>query len=316
MTSRTFVATALVAVALAPGAASAQTRDPSVSRTLNGHTFIPSAVIGDPFVSTLVRTETGGGMANKVSREIQDPVLDSLIDALVGDLAFMSLAFEYQYAFTDWLAVAAEVSGAARIGTGPQSVLAEGITSVFGTKLRATARVLKNEKWIVSTTLRYQPTTQYRLDILNFVKRAIDEGQISEDNSVVVQSNNSGFGVGVGAAYAPKPWLGFVFKGEGGNANREQGSATAWNFGVIADIDLKPLYGVPLGFIFTGEQDSYVLENSDLTEKVTSAGWGVAYTGRDDFSLSLETTHLRVPLLKDDQTIGANLIKFNIRYYF
>jgi len=316
MTSRTFVAVALVAVALAPDAASAQTRDPSASRTLNGHTFIPSAVVGDPFISTLVRTETGGGMASQVSREIQDPVLDSLINALVGDLAFMSLAFEYQYAFTDWLAVAAEVSGAARIGTGAQSVLAEGITSMFGVKLRASARVLQTEKWLVSTTLRYQPTTQYRLYILGFVKRAIDEGQISEDNSVVVQSDNSGGALGVGAAYAPRPWLGFVFQGEGGYANTEARDATAWKFGGIASLDLKPLYGVPLGFIFTGKKDSFVLENSDLTEKVSSVGWGVAYTGRDDFSLSLETVHVRVPLLKDDETIGANLIKFNIRYYF
>jgi hypothetical protein len=314
--SRTLVAVAIVAVALAPAAASAQTRDPSVSRTLNGHTFIPSAMVGDPFVSTLVRTETGGGLANKVSREIEDPVLDSLIDALVGDLAFMSLAFEYQYAFTDWLAVAAEFSGTARLGTGAQSVLAEGITSMFGVKLRATARVLQTEKWIVSTTLRYQPNTQYRLDILNFVKRAIDEGQISEDNSVVIQSDNSGGALGVGAAYAPKPWLGFVFQGEGGYANTENRDATAWKFGGIASFDLNPLYGVPLGFTFAGFRDSFVLENSDITDKVTSVGWGVAYTGRDDFSLSLETARLRVPLLKDDQTIGANLIRFNIRYYF
>lgn len=314
--SRVPLVVALALGLLVPTLASAQTRDPSLTRTLNGHRFIPSALIGDPFISTLVRTETGGGIASKVSRDIQNPALDSLIQKLVGDIAFMTLAFEYQYALTDWLALSAEVSGAARIGTGPQSVLSSGITSMFGAKFRATARMLQREKWLLSATARFQPTKQYRLDVLGFAERVIEEGKVSEDNSLVIQSNGIGSAGGVSAAYAPRPWLGFVFQGELGYADRYRDNGLAWNVGTLASIDLNPLYGVPLGFTVSGKQDSFVLENSDLTEKQTSFGWGVAYTGRSDFSLNLETNHLSVPLIDSDDTIGANMFRFNLRYYF
>jgi hypothetical protein len=42
----------------------------------------------------------------------------------------------------------------------------------------------------------------------------------------------------------------------------------------------------------------------------------VAYTGREDFSLSRETSRLRVPLTKSDRTITANLFSFKLRYFF
>ena len=312
-------AVAIVACALAPNPASGQTQDPAAARRLNGHTFIPSSQIDDPFITTLIRTQTGGGFATKVARDIENEVVDSLIDALVGDLAFMALEFEYQHAVTDWLALSASASGAARIGTGAQSVLAEGVTSMFGFKLRAAARVLQTEKWLLSTTLRFQPSTQYRLDILTFAKRVIEEGMIAEDNSVVIKSNGVGGAAGLGGAYAPKPWLGFVFAGNLGYADTfsEEGrSDLAWDVGGLASFDLNPLRGIPLGFMVGIKQDAFVVENSDITDRVVAVGWGLAYTGRDDFSLGFETSHLRVPLTRSDRTVTATLFSFNLRYYF
>ena len=64
------------------------------------------------------------------------------------------------------------------------------------------------------------------------------------------------------------------------------------------------------------KQDGFVVENSDITNKVRALGWGVAYTGREDFPLSRETSRLRVPLTKSDRTITANLFSFNLRYFF
>jgi hypothetical protein len=312
-------ALAVFTCSLAPSPASGQTRDPAAARTLNGHTFIPSSQIDDPFITTLIRTQTGGGFATKVTRDIENEVVDSLIDALVGDLAFLALEFEYQHAVTDWLALSASASGAARIGTGAQSVLAEGVTSMFGFKLRATARVLQTEKWLLSTSLRFQPSTQYRLDILTFAKRVIEEGKITEDNSVIIRSHGVGGAAGLGGAYAPKPWLGFVFAGNAGYADTfsdEGRSDLAWDVGGLASFDLNPLRGIPLGLLLSVKQDAFVVDNSDITDKVMAFGWGVAYTGREDFSLSLETSHLRVPLTKSDQTITATLVGFNLRYYF
>jgi hypothetical protein len=319
MTPRRFVLLAALTCALIPGGISGQAKESYSARTLNGHTFIPSNVIRDPFITTLVRTQTGGGFATNVSRDVENEAIDSLIDALTGDLAFMALEFEYQHGLTDWLAVRGSASGGARLGTGAQSVLAEGVTSNFTFEFGATARVLEREKWLLSGTLRIKPSTQYRLDILGFVRRAIEEGEISDDNSVVVRSEGIGGAVGFGTAYAPKPWLGFVVNGDLGYADTfsEDGRRDlAWDIGGLASFDLNPLIGVPLGFIASGMQDSFVVDNSDITEKVTTFGWGVAYTGRSDFSLSLETGHLRIPLIKADDTISATVFSFNLRYFF
>lgn len=310
---------ALFVISLWSGPVSGQTHDPAKARTLNGHLFIPSSLIRDPFITTMVRTRTGGGIANKVTRDFENAAIDSLVGTLVGDLAFMALDFEFQYAATDWLALSASASGAARLGTGPQSVLAEGITSMFSFRLRATARILQTEKWLLSGTARFEPSSQYRLDILTFVKRVIDEGEIAEDNSVLIASDGMGAAAGFGGAYAPKPWLGLVFNGELGYADTfsEEGrSDLAWNLGGMASFDLNPLTGTPLGFLFSLSQDSFVIENSDITEKVTGFGWGIAYTGRDEFSISLESSLLRVPLIESDDTISASIIGFNLRYYF
>ena len=157
------------------------------------------------------------------------------------------------------------------------------------------------------------------MDILGFVERAIEEGEISEDNSVVIRSEGVGGSLGLGGAYAPKPWLGLIFRTEAGYSDTfsaEGRGDLAWAFGGLASFDVNPLYGIPIGLIVSAEQDGFVLNNSDITDKVRSFGWGVAYTGRADFSLSLETSRSRVPLLKADKTVTANLVSFNLRYFF
>ena len=128
-----------------------------------------------------------------------------------------------------------------------------------------------------------------------------------------------GAAAGLGGAYAPKPWLGFIATGNVGYADTfssEGRSDLAWDLGGLVSFDLNPLKGIPLGLLASFQQDAFVVDNSDITNKVTAFGLGVAYTGRDDFSLSLETSNLRVPLIESDRTISAFMVGFNLRYFF
>ena len=81
-------------------------------------------------------------------------------------------------------------------------------------------------------------------------------------------------------------------------------------FGKEAAMFVFSATGIPIGLLASAKFDSFVVDNSDITEKVTTFGWGLAYAGRDDFSLSLETSRLRVPLIQSDRTINANLVAF------
>ena len=192
MCNRTVATLVALAFLLGPSPGQSQSEDPSHRRTLNGHTFIPSTQVEDPFIATLVRTQTGAGYATRVATDVTNEVVDSLIQVLEGDLAFIALQFEYQQALSDWLAISAAGSGAARIGTGAQSVIAQGITSIFAFKFRAMARILERENWMLSGTLKLEPVTQFGLDVLDFARRVIEEGKISEDNSLIRKATTYG----------------------------------------------------------------------------------------------------------------------------
>ena len=95
------LAVAVLCSFLSVTAASAQGRDPAAARSLNGHTFIPSSLIGDPFITTALSTQTGGGIARGVSRDVKSEALDEVLKVLAGDLAFMALEFDYELAVED-----------------------------------------------------------------------------------------------------------------------------------------------------------------------------------------------------------------------
>ena len=130
---------------------------------------------------------TGAAIALDVMTELGSQVGDSVLSVLEGDLAFLALGVEYQQAVADWLAVAGGFLGGARLGIEAESILSQGVTSFFAYQLRARARVLATENWQLSANLRFQPITQYGLDPIGFVQRAIEDGGITDENSLVAE---------------------------------------------------------------------------------------------------------------------------------
>ena len=309
----------LLTIMLVPSNAHGQVNDSARKRTLAGHTFIPSSLIQDPFVTTQVRSRTGAGLASKVRTELESDVLDPQISVLQGDLAFLTQEFAYQHALNDWLALGATFKGAARMGTGVQSVIAQGITSIFGMEFRGLVRLVQRDKWMLSANLQFHPTSQYAVELIPFVRQAIDEGRITEDNSLVRASKTVPGTLGLRGAYAPNPSVGFLLLGDLGYADSfGEGSrdGLASVFGGMVSWDLDPGRSIPIGLILSLKHDQLVVEHSDIAENATSVGGGIAYTGRSDFSLSVEGSHVRIPLAANDQSVTAMTVSFNMRYFF
>jgi len=314
-----FAALLIMGAGQAPTPALAQTQEPASGRTLAGHRFLPSSTIDDPFITQHIRTLTGGAIAKSVETGVGESVGDSIIALLSGDLAFLALGFEYQHGFTDWLAVSGGFTGGARLGTGAESILAQGVTSIFSFEVQAKARFLQREKWLLSAILRMQPTTQYGLDPIGWVKQVIEDGGLSEENSLLASSTTYGGAIGVRGAYAPRPWIGFQGLLDLGFANAfsDDGRSTLKTaFGGLVSFDLNPSKGIPLGFTASFKTDEFVEANSDITDKTHATGLGVLYTGREDFSIGLETTFLNIPRLSSDGAVNASSFAFNLRYYF
>lgn len=284
-------------------------------RVLNGFRFLPSALIPSPFVTTYIRTATGGGIASNLSSLFVDVDGDTL-GTLTGDVAFMNLGFEFQQQFGGWLAVRAGFSGSARMGVDEQSLLAEGLTGIASLNLGATARIWHNENLLVSGAVDFGSSEFVGLDPFGFAQSVIDSGGLSKDNSLVSSSSaNSGRGNGR-VAWAPKSWLGLTgFLGVASVDISSGSSDFLVGGGATVAVDFRqlnwPSIGLLLGYVSEGAN-----RGSDIARRSTGITGAIMYTGRDDFSIGLEATSRKFKRATDDPDFSALLVTFNIRYWF
>jgi hypothetical protein len=283
-------------------------------RMLNGFEFIPSRIIADPFAITYFGTITGGGLAFGLETPFIDLNGDTL-GTLTGDVAFMALGFEYQQRFGRWLAVRAAFTGNARIGTDEQSMLAQGVTGTFGWNLGATARIFQSEKVIISGAADFARSDIVGIDPFGFAQSIVDGG-LTEDNELVASTNAISGIVGARLGWAPARWIGITAVLEGGRGDvTESGSETVIGGGGTLGVDLKNLNVIPIGLLLSFDSDAFTQGGADLATRSTGYGFGVFWTGWEDFIIGFETT-MRVLERRDaDDNFEAFVATFNLRYW-
>ena len=167
---------ALGLIALRANAGSAQD---SCSRCLDGFRFLPSAIVNDPFATTHFVNATGGGMAYDLRLPVRNLEGDTITN-LKGDIGFLLVDFEYQAKIARWLALRATLTGAARVGTNAQAVVASGVTAAFGGSLGATVPVWQTDKFLVALDGTFRRSTEYNIDPFGFVQEVADSGYIND----------------------------------------------------------------------------------------------------------------------------------------
>ncbi len=284
------------------------------SRVLNGFEFIPSRVVGDPFAISYFGTFTGGGMAFDLDTPFIDVDGDTL-GTLTGDVAFLALGFEYQQRFGRWLAVRAAFGGSGRLGTDEQSILAQGVTGSFIWTLGATARIYRSQKVIISGALDFAHTTIVGVDPFRFAQTVIDDG-LTEDNSLVESGNATSGVVSARLGWAPAPWIGITALLEGGRGDvTEQESETLVGGGGTVGIDLKNLGVIPIGFLLTFDSDAFTQGGADLASRSTGYGFGIFWTGWEEFSIGLETNMRVLERREAPDNFEAFVATLNLRYW-
>jgi hypothetical protein len=284
-------------------------------RVLNGFEFIPSRIVPDPFAITYFGTTTGGGLAFDLKTPFIDVNGDTL-GTLTGDVAFMALGFEYQQRLGRWLAVRAEFTGNARIGTDEQSMLAQGVTGTFGWGLGATARIYQSEKLIVSGALDFSRSDIVGVDPFGFAQSIIDNGGLEEDNELVASGNAISGTIGARLGWAPANWIGVTALLEGGRGDvTESASETVIGGGGTVGVDLKNLNVIPIGLLFSFDSDAFSQGGADLATRSNGFGFGAFWTGWEDFIIGIETT-MRVLERRDfEDNFEAFVATFNLRYW-
>ena len=194
----------------ASGAAGAHETDDDTrqsNRELNGHFFIPSLSIADPFLPTEFSLITGAGVA-----WVDGPGFD-LRGNRTGRDSYVAAALTHTTSFQanilEWWAVRLTGAGGLYGGANAKSALALGVT-VPADIIAGTTVSFKLGRWLrVGGTFDFDWQYSHVIDPLAAVQRSLAVGQA--DDSTVKQRVTTMLVIpGVTAAFAPHPALGFV----------------------------------------------------------------------------------------------------------
>jgi hypothetical protein len=243
------------------------------TRTLGGHTFIPSLVVEFPFVATSFGSSSGFGMQT----------VDLGTDAAGTDLGSAKLAaFEEQFSLgvriTDRIGIRAKVLGTVGMGADNKSALIAGANFAAQGGLGATFMILTTDMFYLSAQLAGDYATGALISPLAFGNEVQQSGNINADT---LRADFSFWDVSpaLTSALALAPFLGFQssvqfsvsgFKNEGLDAE----TSTGMSLGFSGTFDAATLFA-PVAVLL-----SYGLEVPFAEgDPIHGVEGGVFYTG-------------------------------------
>jgi hypothetical protein len=284
--------------AMGPAVVHAQTEEPRP--VLGGHRFIWNPFTETAVPRTHVRNLTGGGKFSGVefipSFDLGNGIT---VPALVGDLLFAELEFEYMHQVQPWLGVWGRVGGVGRVGTDSGVLLAQGVTAIFGYELGWLFRLYESESFVLSGIAALSNDGVTDVNLLRWAR-----GVIEDTGAPLVDSGPRLRGKGgLRAAWGLSESWGFQFKSEFGYGERTTlGRDSEWlgEHAVSVSYDLAPRTDVPLGFVLSGGSRSSPREGGRPDVSSRDIGLRTAFTGRDNFLIALDTSWNGIELADGD----------------
>jgi hypothetical protein len=307
----------LIAVALVTnsGPLHAQGHHPQLA----GHAFVSSTLMRDPFLDTRLSNviALGSVFDYQVTAEIGG---DTLVQA-EGKMTWVMVDFDYLQNVTDWLALGAQVTGGARVGTNAASAISDGVSVITGFRLGGMARLVRTRSFALSANLDLARSNLTLLNISDFVQAAIDSAEAggSLDSLSISSKTHSLQGRGgLRVAYVPTPLVGITGVAElalGEDLIGVEKTTVDFDLGALLDLNFRSTGGWPIGLTL-GYLFSTFSDRSEVTRGNTQrAVIGVSYVGNEDFSIGVELVGQRLPL-QGGETVNASILGVRSRYYF
>jgi len=295
------------------------------NQEMNGHFFLPSHLVEDPFSYTAFSLFFGIGSGNalgpSVDRSVSPPVV--LPDGKWYGFTGIGVGLAMDVRFLEYLSARALLNTIAYLGTGSGAVIAVGssarITGDVGVK--GSIPVGKQFRFAATFDLSYGPV--FSLLIAQGSKAIVDACLIDPPNcqvdlgQLLQASDTVTYTGGLIGSWAPLPFLGFTLNGKfiaptkTGKASIAQNGTT---FSFLADFDAKPLiHWLPLGMNAVYSITQPIGGNGVTTTQ--DYGVGLYYTGRPDLALGLEIDW-RKGRLENQQVSDSTLAWINFRYYW
>jgi len=256
------------------------------SRCLNGHRFLPSSLMGDPFATTHFTNATGGGLALDLTVPVRD--LDGVVtDTIGGDVGFFLLDFEYQKNIIPRLALRGKVSVVGRVGTNGESVVASGASVQFGGAIGATIPIWSNASFAVSAVTDFRQRDQYVLDPYAFAQAIRDGGLTADTKAALLTTENANhWSAGARGAWAPKDWLGLNAVIEAGRIDSPTaGDQSLTELGIQVGFDFENLWNFPIGTSLAWREQAGPGRRGEFSGSFRSYELGLFYTGSEHFTI-------------------------------
>ena len=285
-------------------------------RILGGYRFIPTSVIVDPFITTHFRSATGLATASNVDIPLlvlEGPPPDTLL-SLEGNFLFVTANAEYSQAVHPKISLRLAGAGASRVGTSGQSLLSQGVTATFGLNAGTTIELWRDSAMLLSAEADLGYGQNLFIDILKFAEDAIENG--IENASILAKEEGVLLTAGLRYAWAFNQWSGITARGALGYTNLEsRDQDVLWSIGGTYSVDFGQNGKKPIGLLVHLEADR-MAQRILQAGTIINAGWGIYYTGREDFNIGFENQWTRMPLQNWDIVVYPSSFILALRYYF
>ncbi len=308
----------------APSATTATAPAPAekLGRELNGHLFMPSHIIEDPFSYTAFAMFFGLGSGNALGPEVQ-----LLPPAIIGEKWYgytgLGLGMLMNVRILEYLSARALLNTTAYLGTGSGAALTIGTSARITGAVGVKGSLPVGDNWRFAATLDVSYGPVYSLLLVNGLVDALNNCRANPSQCTI--DLGSGFQTintvtwlgGLSGSWAPTPYLGFtgnvqfIAPTKTGDASIAQNGMT---FAGAGEFDFLPLVRwLPLGVNVAYQLTSGVGGNKVPT--ANEAGFGFYYTGRPNLALGVEIDW-KWSTLETQQTSTATLAWVNFRYYW
>jgi hypothetical protein len=298
-----------------------------MGREMNGHLFLPSHLIDDPFSYTAFGVALGMGSGTAVGDTLSTtrPLTPPIFGPPKRDYDYTGLGIgvAMNVRILEYLSARAVLGTTAYLGTG------DGAAFVVGTSARITGDlgvkgslpVGENFRFAASLDATYGPVlgvlvSQGIQDVINSCRTT---GCTVDPNQFLQQSKTITWVAGLSGAWAPLPYLGVTLNAQYiAPTKTDEGAASVsqngYTLAVMADFDARPLLawlpvGVNAAYSYTGGI------GGNGVSSTTDFGFGVYYTGRPHLALGIELDW-RDGRLENQQVSNSMLAWLNFRYYW
>lgn len=283
-------------------------------RVLNGHGFIPSNFLGDPFVGTYFANQVGGGLAIGVETPFKDLDGNTLF-TLEGDLLYGVLGLEYQQNLGSVFAIGIKGGGVGRAGTSGQSFIAEGADLRTQKSLWGKWRALRSNSVQLALGLSWDYHSGTFFTPRELAQHIAAGGSL-EDAPIVTDEKSWNTSVNYDVAWALSRWFGLRLSGDSGmyevpGADSESKMMNRW--GLLGSLDLNQVKDVPLGFTLGYFWGSPENEPPTALRGLLLGFW---YTGETDLQLGVELGLLKTTFMGTDDDVDGQFAILTTRYYF